>query len=82
MTSGRRRRQLFEHADTADLVGTEQPTRTIGLAAVPHQDGPVPDQDTLKAWYQRHGFRPAPLREDWHRMVRPGAPTAPSAAIP
>lgn len=44
----------------------------VGLAAAPLPDGGSGlDRTELRAWYARHGFRPAPLWGDPDRMLRP-----------
>ncbi|MFJ9900542.1 hypothetical protein ACIQPR_45165 [Streptomyces sp. NPDC091280] len=50
------------------------PDVTVGLAASPPPAAPGLDRTALRAWYARHGFVPAPLRNDPHRMLRPPAP--------
>ncbi|MFF2619713.1 GNAT family N-acetyltransferase [Kitasatospora sp. NPDC058046] len=43
----------------------------VGLAAAPlPADGSGLDRAELRAWYARHGFRPAPLWGDPDRMLR------------
>ncbi|MFD6471351.1 GNAT family N-acetyltransferase [Streptomyces goshikiensis] len=54
-----------------DAVLAHFPDITIGLAAnpLPSPKGGL-DRGQLQAWYGRHGFAPAPMRGDPHRMIR------------
>jgi GNAT superfamily N-acetyltransferase len=47
--------------------------KIVGLAAAPFPSWREPGltHSDLRAWYARHGFRPAPLPDDPHRMIRP-----------
>ncbi|MFH0246420.1 GNAT family N-acetyltransferase [Streptomyces sp. HK10] len=51
---------------------TNCPFKPVGLVAAPfpawREAGLA--HDDLRAWYVRHGFRPAPILEDPYRMIR------------
>lgn len=45
------------------------PDVTIGLAAVPPSTSAGLNRAELQAWYERHGFQPAPQPGDPDRMI-------------